>query len=108
MAAADLLASARNDEGLPGPAAMAGYRKIVTSHPHKYGPAAQFRHCRSLRKTGNSMKAFDAYQELITSHRQTPQFSEALDRQFGIAMQSRSEKTGRTFGFVPPESGGRR
>lgn len=101
MAAADLLAKARSDEaaGRDG-AAMSGYRKIVTEYPYtSMAPAAQFRIAAALEKDDKFEKAFDAYQDLITGYRQTPQFSEALARQFGIAMQSRTEKTGRTLGF---------
>jgi len=101
MAAADLLARARSDEaaGRDG-AAMKGYEKIVASYSYtSMAPAAQFRIAAALEKNGKFEKAFDAYQTLITNYRQTPQFSEALDRQFGIAMQSRTERTGRTLGF---------
>lgn len=101
IAAADLLAQARADEAAGRDrAAMAGYKKIISTYPYtSMAPVAQFRIAAALEKDRKYEKAFDAYQELITSYRQTPQFSEALDRQFGIAMQSRSEKTGRTFGF---------
>jgi len=101
IAAADLMARARADEsaGKDG-AAMAGYKKIVTTYPFtSMAPAAQFRIAAAQEKERKFEKAFDAYQDLITQYRQTPQFAEALDRQFGIAMQSRSEKTGRTLGF---------
>lgn len=101
MTAADLLARARSDEaaGRDG-AAMKGYEKIVANYPYtSMAPAAQFRIAAAHEKNGKYEKAFDAYQTLITNYRQTPQFSEALDRQFGIAMQSRTEKTGRTLGF---------
>lgn len=96
-----LLVQARSDEaaGRDG-AALAGYKKIVVSYPYtRTAPVAQFRIAAALEKERKYQKAFDAYQELITTYRQTPQFSEALDRQFGIAMQSRTEKTGRTLGF---------
>ncbi len=101
MTAADLMAQARASEaaGKDG-AALSGYKKIVTSYPYtSMAPAAQFRIAAALEKDGKYEKAFDAYQELITNYRQTPQFAEALDRQYGIASQSRSEKTGRTLGL---------
>jgi outer membrane protein assembly factor BamD len=101
IAAAELLSRARSDEAAGrDSAAMKGYEKIVATYPYtSMAPAAQFRIAAALEKNRKYEKAFEAYQTLITNYRQTPQFSEALDRQFGIAMQSRTEKTGRTLGF---------
>ncbi len=101
MTAAELMGRARAEEaaGKAG-AAIAGYKKIVTTYGYtSMAPPAQFRIAAALEKDRKYEKAFEAYQELITNYRQTPQFSEALDRQYGIASQSRSEKTGRTLGF---------
>lgn len=81
-------------------AAEKSYRRIVRDYPFtNAAPAAQFRLAASLEQNGKLPKAFDAYQELIETYRKTPQFAEALDRQYGIAMQSRTERTGSFFGI---------
>jgi outer membrane protein assembly factor BamD (BamD/ComL family) len=90
-------ASADEAAGNAG-AAEKAYRRIVRDFPlTSAAPAAQFRLAASLEQGGKPAKAFDAYQELIETYRQSPQFAEALDRQFGIAMQGR---TGRTSSFL--------
>jgi TolA-binding protein len=77
-------------------AAEKSYRRIVRDYPFtNAAPAAQFRLAASLEQNGKLPKAFDAYQELIETYRKTPQFAEALDRQYGIAMQSRGRWTRR-------------
>jgi outer membrane protein assembly factor BamD len=99
--AVNLLANARDAEsrGKDG-AAMDGYKKIVTLYPYtSAAPTAQFSIAAMLEKNRKFEKAFDAYQELITTYRQTPQFSEALDRQFAIAMQGRTTATRRILGI---------
>ncbi len=80
--------------------AMATYRQILTNYPFtSVAPAAQFRIAAGLEKEAKYEKAFDTYQELLTNYRQTPQFAEAVDRQFGIARLSRTEKTSAIFGI---------
>lgn len=101
MTAAQMLADARNHEaaGHDG-AAMKGYEAIVAKYSFtSMAPEAQFRIAAALEKNGKYEKAFDAYQDLITRYRQSPQFSEALDRQYNIVAASRTRRTGRTFGI---------
>jgi outer membrane protein assembly factor BamD (BamD/ComL family) len=100
-AALTLLTNARDAEarGKDG-AAMDGYKKIVSTYPYtKSAPTAQFCIAAGLEKNRKFEKAFDAYQELITTYRQTPQFTEALDRQFAIAMQGRTTASKRILGI---------
>ncbi|HWB06695.1 MAG TPA: tetratricopeptide repeat protein [Verrucomicrobiales bacterium] len=100
-AADTLMAKARSAEeaGKDG-AALDGYKKIVTTYPYsKAAPTAQFRIAAMYENNKKYEKAFEAYQELITTYRQTPQFSEALDRQFAIAMQGRTTKSRRFLGI---------
>lgn len=99
--AAELMASATAAEaaGKEG-AAMKGYEAIVSKYAYtSMAPAAQFRIAAALEQDRKYDKAFDAYQDLITRYRQSPQFSEALDRQYGIATLSRTKRTGRSLGF---------
>ena len=101
MQASDLFSSASADEaaGREG-AALNGYKKLVQSYPYtSFAPTAQFRIAAGLEKNGSYKKAFEAYQELLTNYRQTAQFAEAVDRQFGIARLSRTEKTSSVFGI---------
>jgi tetratricopeptide (TPR) repeat protein len=101
MEAAGLMAAAREaDAAGKEKSAQEGYKKIVERYPYSsHAPVAQFRIAAALEKDNKFERAFDEYQKLISNYRQTPQFSEALDRQFSIAMMGRSGKTGRTFGF---------
>ncbi len=49
------------------------------------GAEAKFGYARMLEAEGEGRKAFDQYQELITNHRNSPNFNEAVKRQFTIA-----------------------
>lgn len=49
------------------------------------GTQAKFDYARMLEASGDGREAFEEYQALITNHRNTPNFSEAVKRQFGIA-----------------------
>ncbi len=49
------------------------------------GTQAKFDYARMLEAAGDGREAFEEYQALITNHRNTPNFSEAVKRQFGIA-----------------------
>lgn len=101
QAATSLLSQARTDEANgKDKAAIKGYETIVAKYPFtSMAPVAQFRIAAALEKEGKYEKAFEAYQKLISDYRQSPQFSEALDRQFNIAMLSREKRTGRTMGI---------
>jgi tetratricopeptide (TPR) repeat protein len=101
MEAASLMSAAREaDAAGKQKAAQEGYRKIVERYPYSsHAPVALFRIAAALEKDGKYERAFEEYQKLISNYRQTPQFSEALDRQFSIAMMGRDGKTGRTLGF---------
>ncbi len=99
--AAALMTKAREADGAgKEKAALDGYGKIVETFPYSsHAPAAQFRIAAALENDRKYQKAFEEYQKLISNYRQTPQFSEALDRQFSIAMMGRTEKVNRTFGI---------
>lgn len=56
------------------------------------GAEAKFGYARMLEKEGDGRKAFDQYQELITNHRNSPNFNEAVQRQFAIADGLRNSK----------------
>lgn len=56
------------------------------------GAEAKFGYARMLESEGEGRKAFEEYQELITNHRNTPNFNEAVKRQFGIADGLRNSK----------------
>jgi tetratricopeptide (TPR) repeat protein len=99
--AADMYAAAQRDEaGGKRGAAMDAYRKIVEVYPYtSMAPAAQFRIGAGYEAEEKFVRAFEAYQELNDSYRQSPQFSEALERQFRIAMMGRSERISSVFGI---------
>ena len=56
------------------------------------GSEAKFGYAKMLELEGNGKKAFEEYQELISNFRNTPNFNEAVQRQFGIADSLRSSK----------------
>ncbi len=101
MQASDLFSASRADENAGRESsAIAGYKKIVQSYPYtSFAPSAQFRIAAALEKSGKYKRAFETYQELLTNYRQTAQFAEAVDRQFGIARLSRTDKTSSIFGI---------
>ncbi|HRQ88085.1 MAG TPA: tetratricopeptide repeat protein [Bacteroidia bacterium] len=56
------------------------------------GSEAKFGYAKMLELEGNGKKAFEEYQELISNFRNTPNFNEAVQRQFGIAESLRNSK----------------
>jgi outer membrane protein assembly factor BamD len=101
MIANDIMARARADEAAGREkAALKGYESIVSRYPYtSMAPEAQFRIAAALEQDRKFEDAFQAYQNLISRYRRSPQFSEAIDRQYGIATLSRTKRTGRTLGF---------
>ncbi|MDB6071961.1 MAG: hypothetical protein JWL81_3132 [Verrucomicrobiales bacterium] len=101
LSAGDLLRLAQDQEaaGKSG-AAASNYKKVVEKYPlTSFAPMAQFRLASAYERDGKFSKAFDTYQELIDTYKQSAQFSEAIDRQSAIATQARSEKLGSFFGI---------
>lgn len=72
------------------------YKSIVKSYPRTEAAAeAQFRYAKILQAEGDGKKAFEEYQDLLTTHRNTPNFNEAVGNQFQIADSLRgSDKKG--------------
>lgn len=81
-------------------AAASSYKRIVERYPlTSFAPVAQFRLASTYERDGKYSKAFDTYQELVDTYKQSAQFGEAIDRQMAIAMQSRTEKLGSFLGI---------
>ena len=72
------------------------YKAIVKSYPRTEAAAeAQYRYAKILEAEGDPKKAFEQYQELLTRHRNTPNFNQAISSQFQIADRLRgSDKKG--------------
>jgi len=72
------------------------YKAISRSYSRTdAGTQAKFDYARMLEAGGDSRDAFDEYQSLITNFRNTPNFTEAVKRQFDIAEALRtSDKKG--------------
>lgn len=72
------------------------YKSVGRSYPRTdAGAEGKFNYARLLEAEGDGRKAFEEYQDLITNHRNTPRFNEAIASQFGIADALRkSEKKG--------------
>lgn len=101
IAAGDLLRRAQDDEaaGRSG-AAAATYKRIVERFPlTSFAPMALFRLAATYEREGKFSKAFETYQSLVDTYKQSAQFSEAIDRQIAIANQSRTEKLGSFLGI---------
>ena len=99
--AGDLLRQAQDLEaaGKSG-AAASSYKRIVERYPlTSFAPIAQFRLASAYERDGKFSKAFETYQELVDTYKQSAQFSEAIDRQIAIATQSRTEKLGSFMGI---------
>ncbi len=100
-AAGDLLRQAQDLEaaGKSG-AAASTCKRLVDRYPlTSFAPMALFRLASSYERDGKFKKAFETYQELVDTYKQSSQFSEAIDRQIAIAGQSRSEKLGSFLGI---------
>lgn len=99
--AGELLRQAQDQEaaGKSG-AATSNYKRIVDRYPlTSFAPMAQFRLASAYESDGKFSKAFETYQELVDTYKQSAQFSEAIDRQIAIATQARSEKLGSFLGI---------
>lgn len=73
--------------------AREAYKTISRSYSRTdAGAEAKFGYARMLEKEGDGRKAFEQYQELITNHRNSPNFNEAVKRQFEIADGLRGSK----------------
>ncbi len=72
------------------------YKSVSRSYPRtEAGAEGKFNYARLLEADGDGRKAFEEYEELITNHRNSPRFNEAIARQFDIAETLRkSEKKG--------------
>ncbi len=71
------------------------YKRVVKDHPNSEAAArAQFRIAQITEKDGNPTKAFDQYEKVIVNHRNSPDFNEAIARQYAIAnaLQSSDKK----------------
>ncbi len=101
MEAGNLLRQAQDQEaGGKSGAAASTYKRIVDRYPlTSFAPMAQFRLATTYERDGKFTKAFETYQELVDTYKQSAQFSEAIDRQVAIATQARSEKLGSFLGI---------
>lgn len=76
------------------------YRDILLRHQFSsHAPVAKFRLAAAYEREGKYAKAFETYQELVETYRQSRQFGEAVDRQYAIAKLARTEKIGSFFGI---------
>jgi outer membrane protein assembly factor BamD len=67
------------------------YKSISRSYSRTdAGTQAKFDYARMLEAAGNQREAFEEYQSLITNFRNTPNFTEAVKRQYGIAESLRT------------------
>lgn len=76
------------------------FKSVSRSYPMtEAGAEAKFGYARLLEAEGDVRDAFDEYQALITNHRNTPHFNDAVGRQFGIAEGLRNSKKKGFLGF---------
>jgi len=80
--------------------AISLYRKTAFNYPLTQTAArAQFRVGELYERQGKISSAFDAYQEFIDSYKNSPQFSDALQRQFDIASNAKDGAKVRSLGI---------
>lgn len=76
------------------------YKNISQSYPRtNAGGEAKYGYARMLEAEGDGRKAFEEYQELITNHRNSPNFNEAVRRQYEIAEGYRKDDRKGLFGI---------
>jgi len=84
--------------------ALAGYRRFIKDHPASpLAMQAQFRIAEIYENLGDSTKAFNAYQKLVTQYPDTPDFERAVNRQVLIANEYLAGKKVKFLGvaFLP-------
>lgn len=66
--------------------ALSSYKKIAKTYPNSTAaPEALYARANMLDQQGDLIKAFDAYQELITNYQASPRYSASLKRQEKVA-----------------------
>ena len=91
FAAASLLASAREaDEAGRTGRAQSLYQALVKQYPFtKSAAEASFRNAVIIRHNGKMDDAFEAFQKFILSYRDSPHFTEAIEKQYEIAEEAK-------------------
>jgi outer membrane protein assembly factor BamD len=83
---ADFDEAASRDQESTISTALAGYRRFIKNHPASpLAMKAQFRIAEIYEELGDSTKAFNSYQTLVTQYPDTPDFERAVNRQVVIA-----------------------
>jgi outer membrane protein assembly factor BamD (BamD/ComL family) len=109
QAAAQLLAEgqAAQAAGKTGRASNA-YREIVKKYPFSTSAAeAAYQNAVLIRYTDDDLQdAFDAFQTFIDNYRQSPRFTEAIERQFEIAEEAKGGKRQMSLLILPLKMSG--
>jgi len=94
LAAAALLSQARQAENAGKVGKAQGlYQSIVKRYPFTPSAAeAAFQNAVIIRYNGKMDDAFDAFQNFILAYRDSPHFSEAIEKQFEIAEEAKGGK----------------
>ncbi|MGK0184795.1 MAG: outer membrane assembly lipoprotein YfiO [Verrucomicrobiales bacterium] len=99
--AAVLLAAAEHAEasGNSGKALSLSKKASLNYPLTESAGKAQFKVAELMEKDGKLTKSFDEYQDFITTYRQSPQFSAAIERQFKIASTAMDDKASSFLGL---------
>ncbi|MEZ5302743.1 MAG: tetratricopeptide repeat protein [Verrucomicrobiales bacterium] len=102
-AAADLIREAGEAESRGKTSkALDNYRDVTRKYPFTSAASvAQFKVGELYEKEGKYERAFDAYQTLIEEHKQSAQFSSAVDRQYQIASEAQTGERKTSFLGIP-------
>ncbi len=79
------------------------YEKVVKQYPFsKAAGEAAYQRAVIVRHTENDLEdAFNAFQDFIDNHRQSPRFAEAIERQYEIAEEAKGGKKQRSLILLP-------
>lgn len=79
------------------------YERIVKQYPFTQAAGeAAYQKAVIVRHTENDLEeAFNAFQEFVDNHRQSPRFAEAIERQFEIAEEAKGGKKQRSILLLP-------
>ena len=95
--AAELLAKA---EASGGRGSLSIYKQIVSKYPLTATAAtAQFRIAQAAEDAGKPLKAFEEYQALIDTYKASPNFADAIESQYNIAVRAETEKLDSLMGI---------
>ena len=85
-----------------GKKALSGYTAVARKfYFSKYAAESNFRAAELLQHSGEVLKAFDYYQNLVDRYRESARFQRAVEQQYNIAVDALTSKHSSYLGVIP-------